>query len=261
MLEVRNLTHMFGDHLVLDGLSFAIPPQTLCGFIGPGGSGKSLLLKIIAGLIKPTEGQIFLKGQIADTKSQGLMMSLMFQEGALFDSISVYDNVAFPLVAGKVPTTCLDSATQEEAHIKISEILSRVGLSKAAKKIPGQLSGGMRKRVALARALVARPEYVLLDDPTAGLDPVASSIIMDLIVELYREYKPTTIIVSHDLRRLLPVVDHLVALFEGTVTYQGSMERLRATLTPQSDVNTHPEQLQPDRGMLRKFIGCRYDLQ
>src|SRR5207244_3998957 len=148
-------------------------------------------------------------------------VGLMFQEGALFDSLNVLDNVAFPLVNGRVPTTILPKKVQEEVREKVMKILARVGLSRAVHKMPGQLSGGMRRRVALARALVSKPTLVLLDDPTSGLDPVASSIIMDLIVELHREYQPTTLMVSHDLRRLLPVVDRIVALFNGKICFSG----------------------------------------
>jgi phospholipid/cholesterol/gamma-HCH transport system ATP-binding protein len=168
----------------------------------------------------------------------------MFQEGALFDSLSVYDNVAFPLVQGMVPTTALPSDVRDFVHERVTAILERVGLSKAIFKFPAQLSGGMRKRVSLARALVGRPKYVFLDDPTAGLDPVASSVIMNLIVELHTEYRPTTVLVSQDLRRLLPVVERIFALFGGKIVFSGSLGELRQS---------------PDE-LLRKFVSCRFDL-
>jgi phospholipid/cholesterol/gamma-HCH transport system ATP-binding protein len=126
----------------------------------------------------------------------------------------------------------------------VSYILARVGLTKAAYKMPGQLSGGMRRRVSLARALVARPKILLLDDPTSGLDPVASSVIMDLIAELHNEYKPTTFLVSHDLRRLLPVVERILALFEGTIVFDGTLGDL---------ANSAPS-------FVRSFVSCRYEL-
>jgi phospholipid/cholesterol/gamma-HCH transport system ATP-binding protein len=168
----------------------------------------------------------------------------MFQEGALFDSMSVYDNVAFPLVNGNVPTTTLPRAVREEVCAKVSEILSRVGLLRAAHKMPAQISGGMRRRVSLARALVQRPKILLLDDPTSGLDPVASSVIMDLIVELHREYRPTTLLVSHDLRRLLPAVERILAMFDGKIVFDGSLKDLATSAPPQ----------------VQGFVACRFEL-
>jgi phospholipid/cholesterol/gamma-HCH transport system ATP-binding protein len=168
----------------------------------------------------------------------------MFQEGALFDSLSVYDNVAFPLVGGRVPTNALPREQREDVCAKVSDILARVGLTRAAYKMSGQLSGGMRRRVSLARALVARPKILLLDDPTSGLDPVASSVIMDLIVDLHQEYKPTTFLVSHDLRRLLPVVERILALFDGTIVFDGSLQDLT----------------QNAPAFVRSFVSCRFDL-
>jgi phospholipid/cholesterol/gamma-HCH transport system ATP-binding protein len=175
---------------VLRGVSFALRPDSINGIIGPSGGGKSVLLKLIAHTCKDEAGEIQL-GAGCTLRDIGLM----FQEGALFDSMTVFDNVAFPLVGGKVPTSSLPSAQRREVRDKVSDILGRVGLSKAAFKMPGQLSGGMRRRVSLARALVSRPRILLLDDPTSGLDPVASSVIMGLIVQLHEEYNPTTVMV------------------------------------------------------------------
>jgi len=168
----------------------------------------------------------------------------MFQEGALFDSISVFDNVAFPLVDGKVPTMTLPKAQQIEVRRRVDTMLAHVGLSAAADKIPAQLSGGMRRRVSLARALICNPQLLLLDEPTCGLDPVASSVIMQLIVDLHREHRPTTIMVSQDLRRLLPVTNRILALFHGGIVFSGSVSELVASAT----------------GELREFVSCRYDL-
>ena len=239
MLRVNDLYRSFGDRPVLQGVSFALKPESINGLIGPSGGGKSVLLKIIAHTCKCEYGSvIFDKGcSLAD-------VGLMFQEGALFDSMSVYDNVAFPLVGGKVPTNSLPEEIRTEVCAKVAEILSRVGLLKAAYKMPGQLSGGMRRRVSLARALVGRPRILLLDDPTSGLDPVSSSVIMDLIVELHREYQPTTVLVSHDLRRLLPAVERVLALFDGTIAFDGSVADLA----------------QSAPAFVRSFVSCRYEL-
>jgi phospholipid/cholesterol/gamma-HCH transport system ATP-binding protein len=219
-------------------LSFEIEPSSVVGLIGPSGGGKSVLLKILGEVCAKDSGAVDLAGVARNE------ISLMFQEGALFDSLSVFDNVAFPLVHGKVPTFVLPREKQIEVHRKVDAILARVGLSEAAHKIPAQLSGGMRRRLSLARALISNPRLVLLDEPTCGLDPVASSVIIDLIIELHREFRPTTIMVSQDLRRLLPVVDKVLALFEGTIVYAGSAADLARL----------------DDCPLRHFVSCRYDL-
>lgn len=239
MLRVNDIYRSFGDRPVLQGVTFALKPASVNGLIGPSGGGKSVLLKIIAHTCKCEYGSVvFDKGcSLAD-------VGLMFQEGALFDSMSVYDNIAFPLVGGKVPTNSLRKELRESVCEKVSEILARVGLTKAAYKMPGQLSGGMRRRVSLARALVGRPRILLLDDPTSGLDPVASSVIMDLIIELHREYQPTTVLVSHDLRRLLPCVERILGLFDGTIAFDGTMTEL-ATAAP---------------AFVRSFVSCRFEL-
>lgn len=239
MLRVNDLYRSFGDRAVLQGVSFALKPESINGLIGPSGGGKSVLLKIIANTCKCEYGSV-----IFDQGCSLADVGLMFQEGALFDSMSVYDNVAFPLVGGKVPTNSLPEEIRTDVCNKVAEILSRVGLLKAAHKMPGQLSGGMRRRVSLARALVGRPRILLLDDPTSGLDPVASSVIMNLIVELHQEYKPTTVMVSHDLRRLLPAVERILCLFDGGIAFDGSLMELS----------------QSAPAFVRSFVSCRYEL-
>jgi phospholipid/cholesterol/gamma-HCH transport system ATP-binding protein len=239
VLKVNSLSRSFAGVPVLSNVNFALKRSSINGLIGPSGGGKSVLLKIIAHTCHTDVGSVgFPRGCSPQD------VGLMFQEGALFDSLSVYDNVAFPLVAGNVPTTNLSREEREIVRDKVSSMLARVGLSRAAFKMPGQISGGMRRRVSLARALVGRPKILLLDDPTSGLDPVASSVIMDLIVELHAEYEPTTILVSHDLRRLLPVVERVLALFDGRIVYDGSIEDL-ATQAP-----SH----------VRSFVSCRYEI-
>ncbi len=248
MLSVERVSRSFGSRVVLDDISFSVATGSLNGMIGPGGSGKSVLLKILGGIYRPHSGKVVLDGETFDEHQEHPepheSLALMFQEGALFDSLSVYENVAFPLVAGRLPCASLPRETREVVHQQVSEILKRVGLLQASHKFPAQLSGGMRKRVSLARALVARPKYVLLDDPTAGLDPVASSVIMNLIVELHNEYRPTVILVSQDLRRLLPVVEKVYALFNGRVTFAGTMDELKRSADE----------------LLRKFVSCRFEL-
>lgn len=239
MLKVTSLTRSFGDKAVLRDVNFALKPASINGLIGPSGGGKSTLFKIIANTCRTDLGWVtFPPG------CSSLDVGLMFQEGALFDSLSVYDNVAFPLVAGRVPTTSLPREDRQIVCDKVSDILARVGLTRAAYKMPGQLSGGMRRRVSLARALVGRPKILLLDDPTSGLDPVASSVIMNLIVELHNEYKPTTFLVSHDLRRLLPAVERIIGLFDGTIAFDGTLQELT----------------QSAPAFVRSFVSCRFEL-
>lgn len=238
MLRIDSISRSFGKKSVLRDVSFEIPPGSIVGLIGPGGGGKSTLMKIMGGTARSDGGTVCGVGRGANS------VSLMFQEGALFDSLNVFDNVAFPLVDGRVPTVILPYKRQVEVHQKVEMVLARVGLSAAALKMPGQLSGGMRRRVSLARALVGQPDLVLLDDPTSGLDPIASSVIMKFIVELHHDYKPTTIMVSHDLRRLIPVVDIILALFDGQIRFKGTVEELKKSNCEE----------------LRRFVACRYDL-
>lgn len=235
-IVVENIHKSFKTKKVLNGASLTIEKGSICGMIGPSGAGKSILLKIIGGVIRPTSGSVNLNGSSN--------VSLMFQEGALFDSMTVFDNIAFPLTRGSSPCANLEKSFKQEVYDKVSEVLSRVGLSKAAYKMPAQLSGGMRRRVSFARAIVAKPEVVLLDDPTSGLDPVASSVIMNLIVEVHKDYKPTILIVSQDLRRLFPIVDKIYGLFQGQFCFAGNLNELKQT----------------DHSLLRTFAACRFDM-
>lgn len=248
MISIRDIRHSFRGsdpadiNFVLKGVTFDLAPGSITGLIGPSGVGKSVLLKIIAGVLTPDSGSVSLSGGQAAVDTSDAV-SLMFQEGALFDSLSVFDNIAFPLVHGRVPCMTLGPRELSQVHQKVSEILGRVGLTKASQKFPAQLSGGMRRRVSLARALICRPKILLLDDPTSGLDPIASGVIMNLICELHHEYKPTTVMVSQDLRRLMPAVERIIALFDGKVVFSGSLAELIATADES----------------VRHFVSCRFD--
>jgi phospholipid/cholesterol/gamma-HCH transport system ATP-binding protein len=238
MLGLESICKSFGSMKLLKGASFDLKPGSITGLIGPGGCGKSTLLKIIGGVLKPDSGLIIDRSNVRES------MGLMFQEGALFDSLSVLDNVAFPLTQGRVPCETLPELEGHRVFEQSLSILKKVGLEAAAAKFPAQLSGGMRRRVSLARALVTKPKLLLLDDPTFGLDPVASSVIISLIKEIHADYKPTTLVVSQDLRRLLPMVDNIVALFDGKVRFIGSLQNLRDFDSPN----------------IRHFVSCRFDL-
>ncbi|MGI6681369.1 MAG: ABC transporter ATP-binding protein [Bdellovibrionota bacterium] len=236
-IEVNNITKSFSNVEALKDVSFSLKASTITGLIGPTASGKSVLLKVLAGIYEQDSGTFDLG---IKNKSD---VSLMFQEGALFDSMNVFDNVLFPLTRGNSLSLLSDEKRKNYTY-KIFDILDKVGLKDSYLKMPGQLSGGMRKRVSLARALVSTPSVVLLDDPTSGLDPVASAVIMELISNLQKEYNLTMIIVSHDLRRLFPVVSHLLALNDGVLIYDDKKENIKNISNKE----------------LRYFISCRYNI-
>lgn len=212
MIAVEHVTKSFGPMWVLKDVSFVLDEGAIVGLVGPSGAGKSVLLKIMGRVLPPTSGAVH-HGEGPEAELDSSSIGFLFQEGALFDSQSVLENVAFPL--RNLPRAVRPS--WREADERAYAMLEEVGLQKAYQKHPGQLSGGMRRRVALARALVARPELVLLDDPTGGLDPVAAAVIMDLIAELHSKFHPTVVLVSHDIRRLLPRVRRVLALFDGKI--------------------------------------------
>lgn len=219
---LTGLGKTFGNEPVLRDVSFHLETGEFVGLVGPSGGGKSVLLKILGKVIPPSWGTIDYQQQ--DGAGAELSVGFLFQEGALFDSLSVIENVAFPLTNGGIAAK---SCGRESAYERAFEILREVGLAKAYQKMPGQLSGGMRRRVGIARALVNRPDLVLLDDPTGGLDPVAARVIIDLIRELHQHYRPTVVLVSHDIRRLLPSVERILGLFDGRIACDVAPHRLR----------------------------------
>jgi phospholipid/cholesterol/gamma-HCH transport system ATP-binding protein len=252
LMKTQGLGVNLGTINVLSNINISVVKGEFIGLIGPSGSGKSTLLKAIASIVPISAGKVLLGDYCRDNSANsisndddgsGVRMSLMFQEGALFDSLSVFDNVCFPLVNGTVPTSLLSASKKREVSVIVSAILKRVGLASAARKMTNELSGGMRRRVSLARALVTSPHLALLDDPTCGLDPVASSVIMDLIVEMQDELQSTVIVASHDLRRLIPRSDRLVCLWDGQVAYEGNTENLFKFGEPG----------------VKHFVECRYE--
>lgn len=230
MIEVDGVWKYFGDRAVLRDITFGLEEGELVGLVGPSGGGKSVLLKILGQVIQSERGEIHCRKNQEDVS---IHVGFSFQEGALFDSMTVLENVAFPL-RNQRDTAFLGASedfaeccARDEALTRAYEILKEVGLEDAWHKMPGQISGGMRRRVGIARALVSRPQLVLLDDPTGGLDPVAASVIMELIRELHAHYAPTVILASHDIRRLLPAVSRVISLFDGKIIGDDRTDQLK----------------------------------
>lgn len=225
MIEFRNVTKRFGEKTVLDKVDFEIFEGLVTTLIGKTGTGKSVLLKHIIGLLNPDEGDILFKGTPLNTMSRSewnhyiSIISYMFQNNALFDSLSVYDNIALPLKQ----TTRLSS--QEIKH-RVMARLEQAELEEMAEKYPSQLSGGMQKRVALARALVTDPQIVLFDEPTTGQDPIRRNAILSMIAEYKRKYDFTAVLISHDIPDVLFISNRILVLDQGRIIFQGTPKDL-----------------------------------
>lgn len=214
-LKVNNLSKMFNDRYILKDISFEVNNGETLGVIGFSGSGKSTLLKIIAGILEEDSGEI-----IYPKDSE---VAMAFQYSALFDFLNVFDNIAFPLVERK---ELRGKYTQDEIEKLVNEKLKMVGLEGIEEKFPSELSGGMQKRVGFARAIVTNPNIILYDEPTAGLDPVTSTMIEDYIVQLKKELNSACIVVTHQLSTIKRAVDKVIMLYQGSIVFIGSVEEL-----------------------------------
>jgi len=216
MIEVRDLKKRFGPLPVLQGVNFSIQSGEAITIIGVSGGGKSVLLKHLVGLITPDSGQVLIDGQdIAPMDERELVpirrkFGMLFQGAALFDSMTVEENVAFVLNRER-------KYTADEIATRVAEALDWVGLDGTQKKKPAELSGGMRKRVGLARAVIYRPEILLYDEPTTGLDPIASDTIDHLIIRVVEKLKATSIAVTHDMRSARRIGQRILMLHEGRI--------------------------------------------
>lgn len=227
VIDIKNAKKTFGNNNVLRGIDFGIGRGESFVVLGGSGSGKSVLLKCIIGLIKPDEGSVInVLGEDVTSldinKSSHLMQKfgVLFQGGALFDSLPVWGNIAFGLLRNK-------GITNKKALKIAEEKLSLVGLKKdVAHQYPSELSGGMIKRVALARAIAADPEVLFLDEPTAGLDPIMSGVISDLIRKCAKELNATTIVITHDMHCATEVADEIAMIYEGKFIWQGVADKL-----------------------------------
>jgi phospholipid/cholesterol/gamma-HCH transport system ATP-binding protein len=228
LIELRHIFKRFGWLEVLNDISIEIEQGKCLVIIGASGSGKSVMLKNIVGLLKPDYGEVWFAGHRIDNLPERALMKVrqrfgfLFQQGALFDSVNVSQNVAFPLVehTTKKPEEIADIVKQK---------LRMVGLPDVATKMPAELSGGQRKRVALARAIALDPEVILYDEPTTGLDPIRSDVINELILKLQHELHVTSIVVTHDMNSAFKVADRIVMLFEGKLIFDGTAEEVRNT--------------------------------
>lgn len=222
-LDVQDIHHGFGAVDVLQGVSLQVRQGEIVGVIGPGGAGKSVLIKVCCGLLVPDEGDVVLLGQRlreADDRTLQTLrnrLGLAFQNYALFDFMTVARNVAFPMVQrGEASAAAIDE--------KVQRRLAEVDLPHAGPLFPNELSGGMKKRVGLARASINDPEFVFFDDPTAGLDPVTSSKIFRLVRRARDEQGASCLVVSHDIDRMQACVDRFVLLYRGQIRWRGTSE-------------------------------------
>jgi len=216
IIRLQDVTKRFGDLLVLDDLTLDFQRGKVTVIVGPSGTGKSVLLKHIVGLLEPDTGDVYFEHQHINQLGQAELVAVrrrigfLFQMGAMFDSMSVYQNVCFPLVEH----TSLDAKQREQ---RCRRVLRMVGLEDTIDKMPADLSGGQRKRVALARAIVLEPSAVLYDEPTTGLDPVTADLINELIIALNRHLGITSVVVTHDMASARKIADRIIMLHRGKI--------------------------------------------
>ncbi|XWS57313.1 hypothetical protein CRYUN_Cryun09bG0163000 [Craigia yunnanensis] len=246
LIECRNVYKSFGEKQILQGVSFEIRHGEAVGVIGPSGTGKSTILKIIAGLLAPDKGEVYIRGRkrsglIGDDELSGLRIGLVFQSAALFDSLTVRENVGFLLYENS-------SMSDDQISKLVTENLAAVGLKGVEERLPSELSGGMKKRVALARSIICditkesiEPEVLLYDEPTAGLDPIASTVVEDLIRSVHTKGEDALgnpgkiasyVVVTHQHSTIRRAVDRLLFLHEGKVVWQGMTDEFTTSTNP-----------------------------
>ena len=227
MIQLKNIHKSFGNNQVLKGVNLAVNEGQSLVIIGGSGTGKSVTIKCVMGLITPDKGQILLNGMdINKTNREKFFgrFGMLFQGGALFDSLTIWQNVAFRLLRGSLKTT-----TYEARNLAI-EKLRRVGLQpEVADKYPAELSGGMHKRVGLARAIITNPEIIFFDEPTTGLDPIMAGVINDLIREIVVEMRSTAITITHDMSTVRAIADKVAMLHNGEIRWTGSLEEMEGS--------------------------------
>ncbi|MBO4711357.1 ATP-binding cassette domain-containing protein [bacterium] len=250
IVRVRNLYKSFGEHKILNGVDLDIEEGRITAVIGKSGTGKSVLLKNIIGILKPDKGEVFFRdSDIAKMNKEELLeirknIGYLFQDAALFDFMSVEDNIKFPLVEQ------LGMKNSKELSERVGELLELVGLPGTEKKFPSELSGGMRKRVGLARAIAVNPRIVLFDEPTTGLDPILAESIDALIDMVNKELNMTCVVISHDIASVFRHADKIALLYDGVIQFCG---------TPDEALTSKHEVMQRFISNSFRGIGGRYD--
>lgn len=225
MIEIKNLHKRFGEKIVINDVSVVMEAGKANLIIGSSGSGKTVFMKCLVGLFDPDGGEILYDGinfaTMEDDQRKELRqkIGMLFQGSALFDSQTVEQNVMFPL-------SMFTSLTQTEKLKRVNEVLDRVNLKDANKKFPAEISGGMKKRVGIARAIVLNPEYLFCDEPNSGLDPQTSLVIDKLIYEVTKEFNITTVINTHDMNSVMEIGDHIIYMYEGEKEWEGSNKEI-----------------------------------
>lgn len=231
-IEIKDLSKSFNSHKVLDGLDLTIEKGRTYVIIGRSGCGKSVLLKHIVGLLKPDLGKVIVDGKDLAALASGeldalrMRMALVFQGGALFDSLTVAENTGFGLIEHR------PDISRKELSERIKESLHMVGLSGIENLMPSELSGGMKKRVALARAICIKPDLILYDEPTTGVDPITADSINKLIRGLHDKLKVTSIVVTHDMKSAYIVADRIAMLYKGKIIAEGSADEIKNSQDP-----------------------------
>jgi len=225
------LSKKFNNHLVLNQLSLDVQKGQTCVIIGRSGCGKSVLLKHIVGLLKPNHGRVLIEGKevaglgALELNELRFKISMVFQGGALFDSMNVADNVGFSLIEHT-------HITQKDLAGRVEESLYLVGLGGIGNLMPVELSGGMKKRVALARAICIRPEIILYDEPTTGVDPITADSINELIRSLHDKLKVTSVVVTHDMKSAYYIADKIAMMYQGKIIIEGTPKDIQAAKDP-----------------------------
>jgi phospholipid/cholesterol/gamma-HCH transport system ATP-binding protein len=251
IIVLKNLSKRFGENLVLDNVSLAIERGKTTVIIGPSGCGKTVLIKHLIVLLRPSEGEIYFKNRRVDDLSENQLYEVrtrygfLFQGGALFDSLSVADNVMFPILQHcKVED-------MRAIHEVVKAKLAMVGLDGFQNFYPSNLSGGQRKRVALARAIALNPEVILYDEPTTGLDPIRSDIINEIVIKLQKELGETTVVVTHDMKSAYKIADRIIMLHHGKIIADGNPDYIRDHPHPIVQQFIHGQVGEDDLAVLR----------
>ena len=228
MVDIKNLSKAFDDNVVLEDVSMQISEGENVVVFGKSGTGKSVLLKCMVGLLEPDAGEIYIDGRsvlkipIKELNEIRKYIGFLFQSAALYDSMSVRENLEFPLIRNF-------SFSQKEREQKVRRVLEKISLEEAIDKMPSELSGGMKKRIGLARTIITEPKLILYDEPTTGLDPITSKEISHLIIDLQEDLNVTSIVVTHDVSCAKIVADRAVVLRDAKIMYEGNLKNLTST--------------------------------